>query len=124
SRRTRPGGPMTETPMSGSVDVRDVRLDQIMSRPPVSVPPDTSLAEAARLMLERGVNSLLVVETGDELSGIVTDSDFAARRAGIPFSTVHRPQVLGQWLGEDGVERVYREARRRTVGEVMSPQVH
>lgn len=99
-------------------------LQPIMTRPPITVTPETSLADAAEIMLDRGVGSLIVVDAGGELVGIVTDSDFAARRAGIPFSTLHRPQVLGEWLGEEGVERVFREARRRTVGEVMSAHVH
>lgn len=99
-------------------------LQRIMTRPAVTVAPGTSLAEAAELMLDKGVGSLLVVDEAGRLTGILTDSDFAAKRAGIPFSTFRMPQVLGQWLGPDGVERVYREARRRTVGEIMSSPVH
>lgn len=99
-------------------------LQPIMARPPITVTRETSLADAAELMLDRGVGSLIVVDATGDLVGIVSDSDFAARRAGIPFSTIHRPQVLGEWLGEEGVERVFREARRRTVGDVMSPHVH
>lgn len=111
-----------EEPPRGNV--ADIRLEKIMSRPPVTAAPETSLAEAAQVMLDHGVNSLLVVDADGDLCGIVTDGDFAARRVGVPFSTLRRPQVLGQWLGEDGVERVYREARRRTLGEVMSDNVH
>ena len=99
-------------------------LEKIMSRPPITVGPDDTLAEAARRMLDAGVGSLLVVDEEGDLIGIITETDFCARRAGIPFSTLHRPQVLGEWLGEEGVERVYQEARRRTVQRAMSPKVH
>lgn len=95
-----------------------------MSRPAISVPPDASLAEAAELMLEKGVGSLCVVDRAGRLEGILTDSDFSGRQVGIPFSTFRAPQVLGRWLGPDGVEEVYREARRRSVGEIMSSPVH
>ena len=98
-------------------------LERIMSRPPITAGTDVTLAEAARRMLDASVGSLLVVNDAGELIGIITESDFCARRAGIPFSTLHRPQVLGEWLGEEGVERVYREARRRTVEQAMSPNV-
>ena len=101
----------------------DANLEKIMSRPPITVSTDVTLAEAARRMLDAKVGSLLVVNDAGELIGIITESDFCARRAGIPFSTLHRPQVLGEWLGDEGVERVYREARRRTVAEAMSPHV-
>ncbi|MFW6083891.1 MAG: CBS domain-containing protein [Gemmatimonadota bacterium] len=115
---------MTESPASQEKEIPIPALQRIMSVPPVTVAPDASLSEAAELMLDRSVGSLLVVDSDGQLIGIVTDTDFAARRAGIPFSTLRRPQVLGQWLGEEGVERVYEEARRRSVGEVMSRQVH
>jgi len=45
---------------------------------PVTVPPDTSLADAAGLMDRAGVGSLLVVDR-DVLVGIVTDRDLALR---------------------------------------------
>ena len=114
---------MTTSQAEGS-GLPGTALGPIMTRPPVTVPPDMSLADAAELMLDAGVGSLLVVDRAGDLVGIVTDSDFAARRVGLPFSTLHRPQVLGEWLGEEGVERVYREARRRTVGDVMSGRIY
>ena len=108
---------------SGRKELRTT-LERIMSRPVAVVHAGTTLAEAARRMLAANVGSLLVVNDADELIGVITESHFCARRAGIPFSTLHRPQVLGEWLGEWGVERVYREARRRTVGEVMTPRLY
>lgn len=95
-----------------------------MSQPAVTVSREASLAKAAELMLERGVGSLVVVDEEGRLIGILTDSDFADRKAGIPFSTFRMPQVLGKWLGPDGIERVYREARVRRVGEIVSTPVH
>lgn len=102
----------------------DTALQRITSRPPITVGPETSLAEAAELMLDASVGSLLVVDSSGHLIGIVTDSDFAARPAGIPFTALRLPQVLGEWLGEDGVERVYQQARRRTVAEIMTRNVY
>lgn len=116
---------MTKSSASKSKqEILGTKLQRIMTRPPITVGADVTLAEAAARMLDAGVGSLLVTDEDGQVVGIVTDSDFAARRAGIPFTTIHRPQVLGEWLGEEGVDRVYREARRRTVGEVMSSRVH
>ena len=47
---------------------------EAMTSPPVTIPPFTSVAEAARLMSERGINRLPVVEH-DQLVGIVTRAD-------------------------------------------------
>lgn len=97
---------------------------RIMSAPVVTVPLGTSLADAARAMLDRDIGSVLCVDAGGRARGIVTDSDFTARTVGIPFSTFRAPQLLGRWLDEDGVERIYQEARERTVDEIMSEPVH
>jgi len=48
---------------------------------PVTVPPECTIEEAARLMGDKGVGSLLVV-SGDEIVGIVTDRDIAVRGVG------------------------------------------
>ncbi len=45
-----------------------------MTPSPVSVPPDTGLFQAQRLMQERGFRHLLVMED-DELVGIISDRD-------------------------------------------------
>lgn len=96
---------------------------RILSRPPVTVTEDTDLATAAELMLQRGIGSVLVVAEDGRLVGIVTDSDFSPRDVRIPFSTFKLPQVLGHWMGKEGAERIYREARRRRVREIMSRPV-
>lgn len=99
-------------------------VDRIMSRPPVTVPSGTTLAEAARIMLDGNIGSLLCVDGAGKLVGIVTDSDFASRKVGIPFSDFRAPTVLGQWIEGGGVERIYERARERQVDEIMTTPVH
>lgn len=103
--------------------IREGDLSRIMTRPPISVEADVNLAEAAEKMLRQGVGALLVTDARGLLIGILTEGDFTARRVGIPFSTFHAPQVLGQWLGEEAVERIYARARGSTVGEAMTSPV-
>ena len=55
-------------------------LDQIpakefMAYKPITIAPDATIAEAARLMLQYKVGGLPVVENG-ELVGIITETDF------------------------------------------------
>jgi acetoin utilization protein AcuB len=47
---------------------------RVMSRPVVTVPLDTSIADAAKLMLENRIAGLPVVD-GGKLVGIITESD-------------------------------------------------
>jgi acetoin utilization protein AcuB len=55
-------------------------VKEIMTNDPLSIGPDATAAEAARLMLDRKVGALLVVEEG-RLVGILTESDFVKRFA-------------------------------------------
>lgn len=50
-------------------------VSDIMSAPIVDVPPGTSVAKAAQVMLEKGISSLAIKEDG-HIVGIVTDKDF------------------------------------------------
>ncbi|MDH4062199.1 MAG: DUF294 nucleotidyltransferase-like domain-containing protein [Aquincola sp.] len=62
-------------------------LRTLMRRAPVTVPPTASIREAAALMREQGVSSLMLLDSG-HLVGIVTDRDL-------------RNRVLAAGLGSD-----------------------
>jgi len=96
----------------------------VMSSPARTVSPDTTLAEAADVMLQESIGSLVVLDADDGIAGILTDSDFGSSEGKVPFSTFRAPTLLGRWLGEEGVENIYQEARSRTVTEIMSSPVH
>ncbi|WP_172330355.1 DUF294 nucleotidyltransferase-like domain-containing protein [Mangrovicoccus sp. HB161399] len=51
---------------------------QILAGPPITCPPSTPIIEAARIMRDRNISSLAVVE-GDRLAGILTTSDLSNR---------------------------------------------
>lgn len=94
-----------------------------MTRPVASVHPETTLEEVARLMLEKGIGSVLVVDEEGRLLGIVTESDFLKER-GVPFPTFRAPMLLGRFLGSDGLEGVLAGARSTRVEEIMTSPVH
>jgi CBS domain-containing protein len=49
-------------------------VDKIMTRNPVTISPEASIREAARLMLEHKIGGLPVMD-GERLVGIITESD-------------------------------------------------
>ena len=51
-----------------------MKVRELMTREPLSVPVDTPVVDARRLMLERRIRHLLVKD-GGRLAGIVTDRD-------------------------------------------------
>jgi CBS domain-containing protein len=58
-----------------------VDIAQVMSAPPVTVGPDASVEEAACVMADRKIGCLPVVD-GDELVGLVTETDLLRYFAG------------------------------------------
>jgi CBS domain-containing protein len=59
-----------------------VEIARVMSAPPIVIGPDASIDEAARLMAEKKIGCLPVVE-GDRLLGMVTETDVLRCVAGI-----------------------------------------
>jgi len=55
---------------------RDVKVFEIMSKPLVTIDPDSPIREAARLMVKNAIRRLPVVKD-NKLVGIVTSTDFA-----------------------------------------------
>jgi CBS domain-containing protein len=60
-----------------------VEIARVMSTPPIVVAPDATVTEAARVMAERKIGCLPVVERG-ELLGIITETDVLRCFAGLP----------------------------------------
>ncbi len=60
-----------------------IRIDKLMTRNVTTVTPDTTLAEAAHLLVTRRISGLPVVDRQQRLVGIVTEADFL-RAMGVP----------------------------------------
>ena len=96
---------------------------EIMSQPVITVREDTTLEELARTMLDHRIGSVPVVDGDGTLVGIVSESDFVGKERGVPFSALHAPSVLGQWIPKEGIERIYEAARRTTARDIMTSPV-
>jgi CBS domain-containing protein len=55
--------------------VEDVKVAEIMSRAVVTVAPDDGVKAAARLLVDRGISALPVVDAKGRLVGIVSEAD-------------------------------------------------
>lgn len=61
--------------MKGECRGLERRAYEVMSTPVVSIQPDSTLEEASRVMYESNVGSVVVVEPGGRLAGILTRRD-------------------------------------------------
>ena len=96
-----------------------MKVKEIMIQPVIVIGESASLEEAARTMLEHRIGCVPVVNEEGEITGIITESDFTAKRRGVPFSTFSAPQLFGQWMDEQSIDRLYNAARTMTAGEIM-----
>lgn len=100
-----------------------MKVKEIMVQPVVVVGEDTTLEEVARSILKHRIGCLPVVDREGKLRGIITESDFIGRERGFPFSAYRAPQVFGEWVGKDDIERIHEAARTRTAREIMTADV-
>jgi CBS domain-containing protein len=56
----------------------DIFVASLMTSPVTTVPADTPAKDAAELMLEEGISSVVVVDGDNQLVGILTSTDFVA----------------------------------------------
>jgi|DewCreStandDraft_2_1066082.scaffolds.fasta_scaffold01198_14 CBS domain-containing protein len=100
-----------------------MQVKDIMSQPVITVHEEASLEEVAKLMLQHDIGAVPVVDDDGRLVGIITESDFTGKERGFPFSVYRAPQVFGEWITPDGIERIYAAARARKAKEIMSAPV-
>ena len=91
----------------------------VMTRKVISVAPETTVVEAANLMLRNHVSGLPVVDEVGAVVGIVSEGDFLRRsEIGTPRK---RGRLLTFFLGYAGSAEDYVREHGRKVSEVMTP---
>ncbi|MGB3364772.1 MAG: CBS domain-containing protein [Thermodesulfobacteriota bacterium] len=97
-----------------------MKVSEIMTEPVLTITQDRSLEEVAHKMLDSKVGGLPVVDDEGKIVGMVTESDFSAKEHAIPFSRNYAPQLFGEWMSKEGVDKAYQAARSIQVKEIMS----
>jgi CBS domain-containing protein len=95
-----------------------MRAHQIMTRPVITITPDTTIVEAATTMLQKHISGLPVIDVSGKLVGIVSEGDFIRR------SEIGTQRQRGRFLkfilgpGKSATDFVHEHGRK--VGEIMS----
>jgi len=97
-----------------------MRAGDIMTRNVITVSPDTDVAEIARIMLEKRVSGLPVVENGAPV-GIISESDLLRRpETGTEW---HAPSWLELFLTRSSLAADYVRTHARTARDVMTKEL-
>lgn len=65
-----------------------LKAKDIMTRNVITVSPETEIAQAAKLLIEKSVNGVPVVDETGKLVGIICQSDLIAQQKRIPLPSV------------------------------------
>jgi CBS domain-containing protein len=91
----------------------------LMTRHVVSISPDASIADAAKMMLSNRISGLPVVGDQGNIIGILTEGDLLRR---VETGTVrHRSRWLEFFIGSGQLASEYVQSHSRKVRDVMTP---
>jgi len=55
--------------------ISNIKVKDLMSRDPITVPPDYTIGETAELLLEKKISGVPVIKKNGEVAGVITKSD-------------------------------------------------
>jgi CBS domain-containing protein len=96
-----------------------MKVKDVMTSPVVSVEPDASIWQAVRIMLQRHISGLPVIDQHGRLVGIVSEGDFLRRAE--TGTQRRRPSWLELLVGPGRLADEYTRTHGRKVSEVMTP---
>jgi CBS domain-containing protein len=98
-----------------------MKAEDVMTRHVISIDPDATVLQAARIMLQHRISGLPVIDKAGKLVGIISEGDFLRRRE---TKTEHR---RSRWLefimGPGRIADEYTHTHGSKVSEVMSVDV-
>ncbi len=102
-----------------------MRAMDVMTTPVITVDPETTVQDLAKLLSEKGISGVPVCEGGDRLVGIVSEGDLLHRAE---TGTERRLQKRRSWwldslAAEQEAARDYVKAHGQRVRDIMSREV-
>jgi len=93
-----------------------------MTKELITVSPQTEIAGAAKLLLEKRINGLPVIDDSGKLVGILCQSDLVAQQKSIPIPSVYT--LLDSFIPLTSLKRIDKEVRKIAalkVEQAMTP---
>src|SRR5262245_66042578 len=91
-----------------------------MTKDGIAFRADTPLQEIARLLKERRIGGVPVIDSEGEVVGIVSDCDLFLKEKRVRRLGIHAPAIFGQFIEPEDIAEIYERARRLTAADVMT----
>jgi len=96
-----------------------MKAKDVMTSPVISVQPDASIWEAVRIMLQRRISGLPVIDKDGRLVGMVSEGDFLRRaETGTQRRRSHWLEFL---IGPGRLADEYTRSHGRKIQDIMTP---
>ena len=99
-----------------------LKAKDIMTKEVITISPDTEIVNAAKILLEKRVNGLPVVDAFGRLVGILCQSDLVVQQKSIPIPSVFT--LLESFIPLTSMKRIDKEVEKiaaLTVEQAMTP---
>ena len=80
-----------------------IKAKDIMTKDPITVSPDMEVVQAAKILLEKGINGVPVIEKG-KLVGILCQSDLIAQQKDLPMPSFFT--ILDSYIPLSSTKRI------------------
>lgn len=101
--------------------MEDIFVGRLMSSPIQTVTEDTPMEEAASVMVEHGISSVVVVDDANDLVGIVTATDFVAIAAD---GDITRDRPVSDYMSTDLVTVTADEPIATAANRIVRNDIH
>ena len=95
-----------------------MKVKDVMTSPVISIEPETPVLQAVRIMLQRRISGLPVIDKDGRLAGMVTEGDFLRRAE--TGTERRRPRWLEYLVGPGRLADEYTHFHGRKVSEIMT----
>jgi CBS domain-containing protein len=99
-----------------------MKAEDVMTREVISIDPDATVLQAARLMLEHHISGLPVIDKRGNLVGVLSEGDFLRRRE--TRTERRRSRWLEFLMGPGRIAAEYSHSHGSKVSEVMTKSVY
>ena len=101
--------------------MEDIFVGRIMSTDVETVTPETTVREAAQLLLEKNIGSLVVTDEDNKLEGILTSTDFVRV---VAHGDSNDRTTVGDHMSEEVVTLSAQDSIRDAADRIITYEVH
>ena len=95
-----------------------MKVTELMTSTVITIDAESTIEEAAIIMVTNGVSCLPVLDDLNQVVGILTHTDFGFHKKYLPMAD-HLYTLMGSWVDPETLEKVARNVSSKIVKDVM-----